>query len=62
MYCFCDVLAVDEDEDERRSRTYAAHYIVLTDGALFGVGLEEVDFAEELVLVVFECSDHGGLM
>jgi hypothetical protein len=40
--------------------TYAAHYIVLTDGALFGVGLEKVDFAEELVLVVFECSDHDG--
>ena len=40
--------------------TYAADYIVLADGALFRVGLEEVDFAQELVLVVFELPDHDG--
>ena len=44
----------------KRRRTYAADYIVLSDGALFRVGLEEVDLAEELVLVVLELSDHDG--
>lgn len=46
-------------ERERRA-TYAADYIVLADGALLGVGLEEVDFAQEPVLVMFELSDHDG--
>jgi len=45
-----------------RKRTYAAHYIVLADGALFRVGFEEVDFAQELVLVVFELSNHDDAM
>lgn len=45
---------------EKEMETYAADYIVLADGALLGVGLEEVDFAQELVLVVFELSDHDG--
>lgn len=45
---------------EKEVRTYAADYIVLADRALLRVGLEKVDFAQELVLVVFELSDHDG--
>ena len=37
----------------------ATHDIVFPDGALLRIRLEKVDFAQELLLVMFELADHG---